>query len=152
MGKSLYTCHVWLLVGFLGASFFPVCSMYIFSSCLQDTVTHISIWARDSARGVWGARVHGQRWPNFNRLMTDAASLSSYFKIDEVSRALELLQCGSQALSVVKAIPEPSSGVKGAWGCLRKLAVVGEAEHVKSWATGGTKPTEQHINRAQCFM
>lgn len=30
MGKSLYTCHVWLLVGFLGASFFPVCSMYIF--------------------------------------------------------------------------------------------------------------------------
>lgn len=126
---AMYGCW-WV---FLAPLFFLFVQCIFFSSCLQDTVTHISIQARDSARGVWGARVHGQRWPNFNRLMTDAASLSSYFKIYELSSALELLQWGSQGfLSVVEAIPEPSSGVKGAWVFLRKLVVVGEAVHVKS--------------------
>lgn len=72
LGKILYTCHVQLLVGFCLCPVFPVCLMYIFSSCLQDTVTHISGLARDKARGAWGRRTPVQKWPNFSRLMSDA--------------------------------------------------------------------------------
>lgn len=68
---------------FFMSLFFPVLLMYIFSSCLQVTVTHISVRARDSARGLWGGRAHGWRWPNFSRLMSNASSLFSHFKIYE---------------------------------------------------------------------
>lgn len=80
-------CGCWWL--FLYASFSPILLMYIFSSCLQDTVTHISIWARDSARGLWGGRAQGWRWPNFSRLMYNASFLFSYFKIYEPHLSLK---------------------------------------------------------------
>lgn len=40
--------------------FLPVCLMYIFSFCLQDTVTHISVLAKDNAVGVWEEDASGK--------------------------------------------------------------------------------------------
>lgn len=44
VGKSLYTCHVWLLVGFCLCLFFPVCLIYTFSPAFRTQWHTFQFW------------------------------------------------------------------------------------------------------------
>lgn len=72
---AMYGC--WCV--FLWASFVPVCFIYTFLPPSENSDTHFRGTSGHSARSVWGGRAPGQRWSIFQRLMSNAASLSSYF-------------------------------------------------------------------------